>query len=686
MDEKQKILIVDDQPANLYAMDQILKETGAEIICVQSGNEALAASLNHDFAIALLDIQMPDMDGYELAEFMRDDVKNSELPIIFISAVYSSDYHVFRGYDAGAVDFLAKPFDAKVLLSKVKVFLQLDRQKRLLHESGKRLAEVNQNLEQMVRSRTADLHEAVEVLKAEIAGRFEAEKELIKAKKDWQEIFEAIGHMTMILDKDQNILVANRATLLQTGLSREAIIGQKCCHVFHNLNQATCHCPFKAMKDTGQFEVTEAEIDAFGRSYIVSCTPILDDDGQLEKVIHISTDITARKQLKKELIQAHKMEAIGSLAGGIAHDFNNILSAVLGYTELSLNKAQSDPGLTEDLQQIHTAGMRAKDLVGQILNFARKTDDDPKPVRIDIIVKEVVKFLRSTIPCSVQIKEDIASKSLVLSNPVKIHQLVMNLCTNAAHAMHETGLLEVSLHELQLKAADFPKNVDMRQGLYQRLEIADNGCGIPAEIIESIFQPFFTTKDIHEGTGMGLAMVDSIVKECGGHISVASVVGKGTVFTILLPVTTKDDNQPVIENKKDLPGGTERILLVDDETAICKLASRMLEQHGYTVTTETNPVSALKLFTASPDSFDLVITDMTMPELTGDKLAEKILVIRPGIPVIIVTGYSKQMSENHAENLGAKTLMAKPFEKADLIETVRKALDKGGAGKLLGRQ
>lgn len=681
MIQNQKILIVDDNPTSLFSLEQILKETSAEIIKAENGKEALVATLNHDFALALLDVQMPKMDGYVLAELLRSEEKTRELPIIFMSAVYPSDYDVVTGYDAGAVDFLDKPYNPSVLLSKVKLFLRLDQQKRLLTEWNDRLALANTTLELKGLEKTADLNSAVQELLAEIEKREQAEKQSVKDQKKWKEIFEAIGHMTMILDKNHTIIAANKTTLETTGSSLEEIIGQKCYTIFHDLNQATDGCPLATMLSAGVFKVTESEVEAFGKNYIVSCTPIFAADGQLDKIIHIALDITARKQLEKELIQAHKMEAIGALAGGIAHDFNNILSVVLGYTDLSLKNVAQGSALENDLQQVYIAGIRAKELVNQILNFARKTDDKPKPVQVDSIVKEVVKFLRSTLPSSIEILEDVVSSSFVLANPVKIHQLVMNLCTNASYAMNESGLLTIFLHDVILEAAELPPFNKMQAGLYQRLEISDTGCGIPPENIESIFQPFFTTKGFHEGTGMGLSMVHNIVNECGGEISVESQVGKGTVFTILLPTTKIEEKIEKLDTGLNLPAGTERILLVDDESAICKLAARMLEGHGYKVTTETDSEKSLALFTDQPDLFDLVITDMTMPMMSGDQLTEKLLVVRPDIPVIITTGYSKRMSDTKAAEIGAKAFLAKPLERARLVRTVRKILDESHIGK-----
>jgi len=676
-----KILIVDDNPVNVQHLELILEEAQAVIIRAENGEKALAAALVHDFSLALVAGQMVGMDGFKLVELLRGEAKTRNLPILLMSAAGSSDYPGFDGDETGLLDVLATPCNPKVLLSKVRIFLKLNQQKRLLENCRKILAQPNDSLELQMQERTGALKALIDELQTEIAKRERAEIELIKARKEWQEIFEAIGHMTMVLDKKHRIIAANRAVLQQTGLTYEEIIGRSCSSVFHGSEELIKVCPLASMMANGKPQMTEMEVDALGRTYIISCTPLFDEDGQLDKIIHIATDITKRKRLKKELIQAQKMEAIGSLAGGIAHDFNNILSAVLGFTDLSLNKVEKGSALEEDLQQVYAAGIRARDLVKQILTFARRTDEELKPVRIDLVTKEVVRFLRSTIPTSIEIQENITSNSLVQANPIKIHQLLMNLCTNAAYAMNDQGVLEISLEDVLLEAADLPAFKNMLPGLYQRLKVSDNGCGIPEEIIESIFQPFFTTKDIHEGTGMGLAMVHSIIKECGGDVSVTSQVGAGTVFTILLPTTEMPENVENLEERFNLPSGAERILLVDDEPAVCRLSSRMLETCGYTVTTHTDSSKALELFAAHPGQFDLVVTDMTMPKMSGDQLTAKILELNPDMPVIIATGYNKRVSDPQAIELGAKAFLAKPFEKACLIQTVRNVLDQNRFSK-----
>ena len=327
------------------------------------------------------------------------------------------------------------------------------------------------------------------------------------------------------------------------------------------------------------------------------------------------------------------------------------------------------------MQEVYTAGKRAKDLVKQILTFARQTDHETKPIQVDIIVKEALKLLKASLPTTIEIKDEIASDSLIFGDPTQVHQILMNLCTNAAHAMEEEGgILSVGLTDVRLDAG-FTKTYDnLKPGTYLKLTISDTGSGIPPEVRESIFEPYFTTKAPGEGTGLGLATVHGIVMNCGGEITVDSEVGKGSAFTVYWPITKKSTEGRAFQAEV-LPTGSERILVIDDEPPIAKMSGQILERLGYSVTTRTSSLEALELFRSKPQDFDLVITDMTMPNMTGDRLAIELMKIRPDIPVVLCTGYSKNISEESASEIGIKAFICKPTGKADLAKTVRKVLD-----------
>ncbi len=393
-------------------------------------------------------------------------------------------------------------------------------------------------------------------------------------------------------------------------------------------------------------------------------------------------DITERKrieaaqqEMQKKLRQAQKMESIGTLAGGIAHDFNNILSAIIGYTELAKDDAESGSRMENHLEEVLAAGGRAKQLVRQILTFARQTDEDAKPIQVSPIAREVIKFLRSSIPATIEIRSRIQSDALVLASATQVHQVLMNLCTNAAHAMEkEGGVLSVDIRDFVVRdTAEIP-GIDLNPGTYMQIRVSDTGTGIPPEIIDAIFEPYFTTKEVGKGTGMGLALVHGIVESRGGKIAVDSKPGGGARFSIYLPIIEKQSPGRVV-GAGMLPGGTEHILLIDDEAPIVKIGARILEKLGYNVTTRTSSLEALALFEKKARDFDLVITDMTMPNMTGDKLAQELMRIRPEIPVILCTGYSNRISEQSAAGIGIKAFAYKPMVRADLAKTVRRVLD-----------
>ena len=342
---------------------------------------------------------------------------------------------------------------------------------------------------------------------------------------------------------------------------------------------------------------------------IVKIFIVKDSSGRTIRTYGVNQDITKRKRMEEELLRAQKLESVGVLAGGIAHDFNNILSSIIGFTELSLDDVEKGTDLEDSLQEIYAAGKRAKDLVKQILTFARQSDEKTRPVKPGNIAEEVIKFIRASIPSTIEIRKNIESDSLIMGNVTQVHQVLMNLCTNAAHAMENTG----GILELRMKDVAMAGNKPAKSGDYLEIKVSDTGIGIPPDILGSIFEPYFTTKATGEGTGMGLALVHGIVESYGGKISVESSVGKGSTFTICLPITRKSGIKSHDE-AMDLPTGTERILFVDDEVSIAKMDGQILERLGYSVTTRTSSVEALELFQVKPAAFDLIITDMDHAE------------------------------------------------------------------------
>ena len=425
-----------------------------------------------------------------------------------------------------------------------------------------------------------------------------------------------------------------------------------------------------------KFEVKLTKKDGTLFTGAVSAVVVKDANGKVKHYDGIIEDITGKKELELQLQQAQKMEAIGTLAGGIAHDFNNILSAILGYAELALMDAERESALCQNLQEVFRAGERAKDLVNQILTFSRQAERESKPIQMNLVSKEVIKFLRASLPTTIEIRQENVSDSLVMADATHIHQLLMNLCINAGYAMREKGgVLEVKLKDVRIEEDGANEHPELNPGSYLELTISDTGDGIPALILDRIFDPFFTTKEKGEGTGMGLSVVHGIVGSYGGKIIVSSEPGKGSTFTVYLP-TVERDQAPYAFGNKSIPTGSERILFVDDESAIVNIGKQMLESLGYHTTVRTSSLEALELFKAKADSFDLVITDMTMPNMTGDELARELMRIKPGIPVILCTGYSARINQQKARAMGIRALVSKPVLRKDIAETIRRILHK----------
>jgi CheY-like chemotaxis protein len=379
-------------------------------------------------------------------------------------------------------------------------------------------------------------------------------------------------------------------------------------------------------------------------------------------------------RLESQLIQSQKMEAIGTLASGIAHDFNNILLAIMGYAEIALINTRAGQSGEKHIQEALKACERAKELVCQILTFGRQTEIDRMPVQTRTVVKEVLKLLRASLPATIEIRQKLECESLILANPTHIYQVVMNLGTNAAHAMKESaGTIEVTLADVDIDDSFAFSHLGLTPGRYQKLEVGDNGTGMTSAQMERIFEPYFTTKPRGEGTGLGLSVVHGIVKNCSGTISVYSEPGQGSVFKVFFPIFESDviaEPQPV-----ELPeGGQERILFVDDEPTLLEIGTELLKRLGYRVTICGDSHAALEIFKSRPDEFDLVITDMTMPGLTGDKLAQKLLQVRPGLPVILCTGFGNAVMGQKACRSAVKAYLMKPFVLRDLAKIIRQTL------------
>jgi signal transduction histidine kinase len=480
------------------------------------------------------------------------------------------------------------------------------------------------------------------------------------------------------------IVDVNRSTLaLYEAVSKKELLGS-IRRILPQTAQSVLKTELVAMAQAGRFEIEciNRTLKGNDRHLLIKSSIPPGYEDSWERVFISVYDLTERieaekekKDLGRQLRQAQKMEAVGTLAGGIAHDFNNILSAVIGFTEMAMEDAPPDSALTYNMEQVLQAGLRAKHLVQQILAFSRQSEHEMKPVQLDRIIKEACALLRASLPTTIDIRTDIQTDAFIMGDPTQMHQVLMNLGTNAGHAMRDRGgrlvviLREATLEELREKG--LPR---MDAEVYLQLVVQDTGQGIPPTIMDRIFDPFFTTKEHTEGTGMGLSVAHGIIKSHGGLIDVESQVGRGTTFHIYLPKImprAKAHHHSALP----LPSGSERVLLVDDETMLVDMGRQVLTRLGYQVTACTSSVEALQHFQNDPAAFDLVITDMTMPHLTGKELATALLKIKPALPIILCTGFSETITEETAKRIGIKAFILKPIVMSDLAETMRKVLD-----------
>ena len=401
---------------------------------------------------------------------------------------------------------------------------------------------------------------------------------------------------------------------------------------------------------------------------------IYDEEGKMHYCFTLMHEFKER-EVDKALRQAQQSQAIGTLAGGIAHEFNNILWIIMANTELATGNLPEGNAARKNLQRVEKACSRAADLVQQILTFSRQDEYRSRPLNIIPITKESLKFLRSSIPTNIDIRQNISTQSaIIMADPSQVHQTLINLCTNAADAIGEKpGVLEISMADVELDQYDTILHHDLAPGKYIRLSVKDTGIGMEPKVMERIFEPFFTTKDVGEGRGMGLAVVHGIVKNCEGSIEVHSEPGKGSTFRLFFPKIEKETKSgpgafiPSVERK-------ERILFVDDDKEIANTGKEILEGYGYLVESKTCPEEALETFRDRPDKFDMVITDMVMPKMTGVELAEAFVRIRPDIPIILCTGYDEETYKERAREIGIKKVMMKPVTGRGLVKAIRKAL------------
>jgi PAS domain S-box-containing protein len=664
MDNKrERILMVEDDRVDQMAFERFAgyAKFPYDYILTGSIEEAKRALELENFDAAVVDFMLGDGTAFDLFDHIQDT------PVVIVTGTGDEEIAV-KAMKAGASDYIIKDPENYYLKALSATIENAIKNKRI----EKELEKYRTYLEELVQERTAELIKEVD-----------ERKRVASALKESEERYRiAIEHSNdgVAIVKEEQYSFVNQKFVDIFGYNQPRDLVEKPISlVFHPDDSQQVTEYNRRMQQSepapSRYECKGLRKDKRTIHLEISAARTVFQDDPVS--LMFLRDVTHRKHLENQLKQAQKLEAIGTLAGGIAHDFNNIIGIIMGCTELSLLSVSKEDTTHRHLRQILNASQRAADLVKQILTFSRQRDPEKRALQIGTVVKEVIKMLRASLPATIEIKQNISPDAgMVFADPTQIHQVLMNLCTNAAHSMRKNGgILNVMLANVDLTLEDVKKCVDIDPGAYVKLTISDTGTGMDHSVIERIFDPYFTTKKAGEGTGLGLAVVHGIISQNRGAIEIQSEPGIGSTFHVLIP---RIESEKDVGPKKDfgeLPRGSETILFVDDEEGLVDLAKNMLEYLGYQVITSTSSIEALKLFMEGPDRFDLIITDMTMPHMTGDKLSEEMLRIKPDIPIIICTGFSEMISEDKAKSLGIRDYILKPLIMNRLAESVRNALD-----------
>ncbi len=593
---------------------------------------------------------------------------------LFESIYFGAWYTALAGFlPKGVHAFLVRPemvFIPKILnvVAAILVIMIL-----LFRWLPREVAE-KEYLAKLIHQHTRDVKLHNEMLQKKIQDKNLSEAELEKSESRHKIIFEN-SPLGMILFDAQGAMVSfNDQFVTLMGSTREKLLGFNT--ALHSPPKMQATIKQALAGNVAVFEDKYVSVTGEKQLYLrVVFNPVNPGQSPTE-VIATLEDITQRKLIEERLQHAQKIEAIGTLSGGIAHDFNNILSPLLGFAELMKEDLPGDSPLMENVDEILGAAMRAKELVKQILIFSRQDDHHKKYIVLQSVLEDAVRLLRATIPTTIEIQQEIPSEEItVFADPIQIHQIIMNLVTNAFHAMEESGgQLKLVLDTVNL-GSDLIVSQELQPGEYARLIVSDTGTGIPKKNLDKIFDPYFTTKPRGKGTGLGLSVVQGIVKTNKGAIRVYSEPGQGTDIHVYIPLFEHQLLTKNISEMLPIPGGNEHILLVDDEAAIVRMEKKALERLGYEVTARTNSVDALELFRRSPQRFDLVISDMTMPGLSGIQLIGKIKKIRTDIPVVICSGFSDQIDEEKSREIGIRGYIMKPVIQREMAVVIRRAID-----------
>jgi PAS domain S-box-containing protein len=653
-----RILIVDDDERNAFAAVQALEELGHELVVARSGEEALKRLLDEEFAVILLDLHMPGMDGYETARFIRSRKRTSRTPIVFLTAIYRDEAHIFQAYSAGAVDVVFKPVDPFILKSKVQVLVDL-----------------------YLRTEEVRRHSAYQQWLLDEHARIKAEKDKAEhALRLQQARQEAILRSLPIVIHSRSAeppfpaLFVSDAVEGITGFPASRFVdepGFGSSLIHPDDLEVVVERVAAASRTGGHYSVEFRLLCADGRYRILHDQGVIAQsvDGETREIFGVILDATDRKQLEEQLAQARKMEAVGQLTGGVAHDFNNLLTVVLGNIDMLGRKSEDETRRQRRIEAIRQATERGRDLTRQLLAFSRRQHLSPINLDVNALIRDFAPLIRQAVGEAVTLDIALAEDTLSAHvDPTQLETALLNLAVNARDAMPSGGVLSIATLREQAGGRDLVV-----------VEVVDTGVGMSAEVRERVFEPFFTTKEVGKGSGLGLSQVYGFVRQSDGEVRVDSALDRGTRFQLRLPLSDAPaEAVRADETPKEVTGGVERVLLVEDDPTVLALTLDMLTGLGYEATTATHAGEALKII-ASEEPIDLLLTDVVMPGgISGVELARAAQEARPGLPVLLTSGF---MGEGAALETSEFPLLDKPYETATLAAKLRKVLDRPGRRK-----
>lgn len=682
------VLIIDDDPNNLALLSAHLEEAGLKTLVAEDGESGLKRAEYAQPDLIVLDVLMPGMDGFEACRRLKGLERTKDIPVIFMTALVEMAQKV-KGFAAGGVDYITKPFQTEEVLARITTHLSLRTLQKQLEvrndqlqleiaehlKTRQALQKVHDELEERVERRTAELRE-------EIAERLQAEKVLHK----YGSIVSATSDLMSFVGKDYIYHAVNEAYLAAHQMKRDAIVGSSAA---------------KLHGDKVFLEVIKPELDrclagenvryaawfdypGLGHRFMdVMYNPYKDQKGEISGVVVCVHDLTEQRMLEEQLRQAAKMEAIGTLAGGVAHDFNNLMTVILGYSDIALQRVDKDNPVTKNIEQIRLAGQRAALLTSQLLAFSRKQVVQPKVIHLNEVIADTEKMLKRLIGEDIDLVSMLDPRlARVMADPGLIGQVIMNMAINARDAMPQGGKLTIETANVYLGEDYARHHLEVEPGHYAMLAVSDTGCGMDEATLSHIFEPFFTTKTKGKGTGLGLSVVFGIVKQSGGHIWVYSEPGKGTTFKVYLPTVEQDSESLDAGSERQEPpvGGVETVLLVEDDDLVRDLARISLQKYGYTVLEAHDGCEALKTCSSHEGPVHILVTDVVMPGMNGRELAKRITSLCPAMKVLYISGYTDNAIVHHGVLDAGTAFLQKPFTPEALARKVREVLDEAGNG------